>query len=155
MGCPHFSQKRTCVCVCVCVCESVRVCVCFWRPVVIVSMRRNMWLSQYVVRSVSGVQPASLLCINTFCWTPARNTHNLPDISYQYLLAHMRAKSIEIKQNTKLVGPLTPTGRHNTECESLKHVVHCLPRYFWALLICSIHVRSQKHYLGRSLVYNT
>ncbi len=20
MGCPHFSQKRTCVCVCVCVC---------------------------------------------------------------------------------------------------------------------------------------
>ncbi len=25
MGCPHFSQKRTCVCVCVCVRESVRV----------------------------------------------------------------------------------------------------------------------------------
>ncbi len=30
VGCPHFSQKRTCVCVCVCVCVRESVCVCVW-----------------------------------------------------------------------------------------------------------------------------
>ncbi len=43
MGCPHFSQKRTCVCASVCVC--VCVCVSEWvRVWVFVSLCERMWM---------------------------------------------------------------------------------------------------------------
>ncbi len=90
MGCPHFSQKQTCVCVCVCVCVwccrwcwwcwSVCVCVCVMLQVMLmmlecvcVSVSVCVWESESVCVCVCVMLQVMLMileCVDSFdfCW---------------------------------------------------------------------------------------